>query len=115
MATINMGNQTASNMLLLDDGDASGAGANIFYIPKISANFAVTVVYETAAPTAATSVLQGSIDGTTWVDMGNTTDVSATTVGFAVTDKPYAYIRGNLTVYTAGSCDGVTIRATAKE
>lgn len=72
-------------------------------------SFSVVVVYATAAPTAATVKLQGSHDNTSWVDMGNTTDVSATTVGFAVANMPFSHVRGNLTAYTAGSCTGVTV------
>ncbi len=72
-------------------------------------NFSVVVVYATAAPTAATIVLQGSHDGTSWVDLGNTADVSATTVGFAATNYPFPSVRGNLTAYTAGSCTGITV------
>ena len=72
--------------------------------------FSVVVVYATAAPTAATVKLQGSIDETSWVDLGNTTDVSATVVGFSVANKPFPFVRGNLTAYTAGSCTGVTFK-----
>ena len=72
-------------------------------------NFSIQVVYAGAAPDAATVKFQGTHDGSNWLDLGNTTDISATTVGFAVTNYPFAEVRGNLTAYTAGSCTGVTV------
>jgi hypothetical protein len=72
--------------------------------------FGVTIAYATAAPTAATIKLQGSNDSTTWVDLGETTDVSATSVGFGVADSAFSHIRGNLSSYDAGSCTGVTMK-----
>ena len=72
-------------------------------------NFSVVVVYATAAPTAATVILEGSHDNTSWVALGNSTDVSATAVGFSVANTPFPYVRGNLSAYTAGSCSGVTV------
>lgn len=75
----------------------------------IANNFSVVIAYAGAAPTAATIVLQGSHDDTTWVDLGNTIDVSATSIGFAAANSPFAFVRGNMTAYTAGSCTGVTV------
>jgi hypothetical protein len=98
---------------LLDGVTSTGAGSAVrsgetLLLP--ANNYAVVVTYATAAPTAATVVLEGSIDGTNFVSMGSTTDVSAAVVGFSVADKPYPYIRGNLSAYTAGSCTGVTVK-----
>ena len=97
---------------LLDGVTTTGAG-NVITTTRDNlgafSNYVVTVVYETAAPTAATVKLQGSVDGTNFIDMGSTSDVSATTVGFGIANMPFTYIRGNLTAYTAGSCDGVTV------
>lgn len=105
--------------VLLDAVTGTGAGdtktATDLAPPGMSHNgvlhrFAVVATYATAAPTAATIKLQGSVDNTNWVDLGNTTDVSATTVGFAVVNMPFPHLRGNLTAYTAGSCTGVTVK-----
>jgi hypothetical protein len=85
--------------------DLASAGATHRGILR---NFSVVVAYATAAPTSITLKLQGSHDDVSYVDMGNTTDVSATAVGFAVANMPFPYIRGNITAYTAGSCTGVT-------
>ena len=90
---------------------STGAGTSQFI--KDANNVGVVVTYAGAAPTAATVKLQGSLDNGVWVDLGNTTDVSATTVGFATANQPFSYIRGNLTAYTAGSCTGVTVKAHA--
>lgn len=76
-------------------------------------NFSVAVTYATAAPDAATIKLQGTHDGISYVDLGNTIDISGTVVGFAVANKPFSRIRGNLSVYTAGSCTGVTVTCEA--
>jgi hypothetical protein len=94
---------------LLDAVTATGAGTTQA-LESICKSFSCVITYATAAPTAATVKLQGSNDGTNFVDLGSTTDVSATTVGFAVADKPFGIIRGNLTAYTAGSCTGVTLK-----
>ena len=106
-----------SNSVLLDAVAATGAGS-VVNTPTPNgpaSNYAVTVQYLTAAPTLATVKLQGSIDGSTWVDMGETSDVSATSVGFAVADMPFSQVRGNLTAYTAGGSNtGVTVRATGR-
>jgi hypothetical protein len=74
-----------------------------------SKNHAIMVVYATAAPTSATIKFQGSNDGTNFVDMGETSDVSATTVGFACESMPFTYVRGNLTAVSIGSCSGITM------
>jgi hypothetical protein len=79
-----------------------------------SSRFTCVIVYATAAPTLATVKLQGSLDNTSWVDLGSTTDVSATTVGFSVDGKYAMYVRGNLSSYTAGSCTGVTMKTLAE-
>ncbi len=75
----------------------------------IVSNFSVVVVYATAAPTVATVKLEGSLDNINWVELGNTIDVSNIVVGFSIVNKPFLYIRGNLSAYTAGSCTGVTV------
>ncbi len=104
---------------LLDEVTSTGAG-NAFSAGDIApagsshkgilSKIGVTVAYKTAAPTVATIVLQGSVDKITWVDLGDTSDVSATSVGFAVDGAAYSVYRGNLTVYTAGSNAGVTVK-----
>ncbi len=106
---------------LLDGVEATGAG-NSFAGSELAdilasggntlSNISVVIAYETNAPTAATVVLQGSLDGVSWVDIGdNGADVSADSVGFSVAHKPHNYFRGNMTAYTAGSCTGVTMKA----
>lgn len=72
--------------------------------------YSVVVTYLTAAPTAATVVLEGSLDDINWIPLGNTTDVSALNVAFFVSNKPFINIRGNLTAYTAGTNTGVTVK-----
>ena len=94
-------------------GGVVGTGAGTSQYVKGANNVSVTVAYAGAAPTAATVKLQGSLDNSVWVDMGSTTDVSATAVGFATASQPFPYIRGNMTAYTAGSCTGVTLKAHA--
>ena len=89
-------------------GSASIAPAGMSHKGVLS-NYSVSIAYTTAAPTAATIKLQGSNDGTTWHDMGNTTDVSATTVGFLVVNTPFDVVRGNVSAYTAGSNAGITM------
>ena len=87
-------------------GDIAPAGMSHHGILK---NFSIQVVYAGAAPTAATTDFEGSHDGTNWLNLGTTSDVSAITVGFAVANYPFAEVRGNLSAYTAGSCTGVTV------
>ena len=102
--------------LLLDGVTATGAGT-AFSPPMLCGNFSVVVAYETAAPTAATIALEGSIDGVTWVTgnpMGSTTDVSAQVVDFHVANKPYLFVRARLSAYTAGACTGVTVKCMGK-
>ena len=68
----------------------------------------VQIVYTTAAPTAATTKLMGSNnDGSSWVELGSTSDVSATTVGFQVADKPYKSI-GFIGTSTPNTCTDIT-------
>lgn len=97
---------------LLDAVTTTGAGTSQS-LSSLMNNFSVVVTFATAAPTASTVKLQGSHDDTSWVDLGNTTDVTATTAGFAVANMPFSYVRGNLTAYTAGSCTGVTVTVSA--
>ncbi len=104
---------------LLDAVTGTGAGsaftANSLTPPGLTHkgllnNFSVVITFATATPTAATVILQGSLDNSSWVDLGQTTDVSADDVGFSVANKPFLHLRGNLSVYTAGSCTGVTVK-----
>ncbi len=94
-------------------GDAVGSGS---IAPAgmshhgVLGTFSVSIEYTTAAPTATTVKLQGSNGGSIWHDMGSTTDVSATAVGFLVTNSPFDLVRGNVTAYTAGSNAGITMR-----
>ena len=87
-------------------GDIAPAGMSHHGILK---NFSIQVVYAGAAPTAATVDFEGSHDGTNWLNLGTTSDVSATTTGFNVANSPFAEVRGNLSAYTAGACTGVTV------
>ena len=91
---------------LLDSVTGTGTGNSIATggPDGPSATFSVVVSYATAAPTGATVELEGSIDGTTWVSIGSTTDVTTTAVYFIVTNSPFPQIRGNLSAYTAGAC-----------
>lgn len=100
-------------LTLLDAVTATGAGT-AYSLGGLMSNFSIVIVYATAAADVATVKLQGSHDDTNWVDMGNSVDVSATTVGFAVANKPFQYVRGNLSAYTAGSCTGVTMIVSGK-
>ncbi len=96
----------------LDGVTATGAGQPIG-VGNEAKSFGVVVDYATAAPTVATIKLQGRIEGSGWVDLGETSDVSGVTVGFSVDGKPFSEIRGNLTSYTAGSCTGVTVKVSS--
>jgi hypothetical protein len=96
---------------LLDGVTSTGAGA-VKQARLDIAKFGVTIAYATAAPDSATIKLQGSTDGTTWVDLGETQDVSATSVGFAVDGMSFQFVRGNMTAYSAGSNSGVTMKCT---
>ena len=86
-------------------GDVAPAGSAHFGVCR---TFSIMITYATAAPTAATVLLQGSHDGVSWVTLGTSTDVSTTVVKLTVVDEPFSHVRGNLSVYTAGSCTGVT-------
>ena len=99
-------NTALSGVVATGAGDPIGTGNE-------AKSFGVVVDYATAAPTAATVKLQGRIEGSGWVDLGQTTDVSATTVGFAVADKPYPEIRANLTAVTINTCTGITVKVSS--
>lgn len=105
MSTDNIGQPVT----LLDGVTSTGAGS----VHNMKNNhYSCVISYATAAPTSLTIKLQGSLDDSKWVDLGSSNDKSATVVGFAVAWKPFDYIRGNLTAYTAGSCTGVTLKIT---
>ena len=95
--------------ILFHSGITTNTDGNSKKVPDDVGAFTVQVDFATAVPTTATITLQGSLNNSTWLDLGSTTDVSAVTVGFSVADKPVKYIRANLTNYSAGSCTGVTI------
>ena len=99
-------------LTLLDTVTTTGVGSSV-HLGSLIHRFSLVVTYATAAPTAATIQLQGSLDNSSWVDLGETTDVTTTTAGISVKDTPFLYIRGNLDAYTAGSCTGVSVLACA--
>ncbi len=71
---------------------------------------------EIAAASLTTEVAGDSVSildeiaSLSWIDLKTITDVSQRSVGLAVTDMPFPYVRSNLSAYTAGSCTGVTVR-----
>lgn len=74
---------------------ATGAGS-VFTL-NTSRNFTWTVVY-TGTPTSITIALQGSLDGTTYFDLGSSTS-TANSMNHVV-DKPVKFVRCNISVYT---------------
>ncbi|TAL59172.1 MAG: hypothetical protein EPN85_09815 [Bacteroidetes bacterium] len=87
-----------------------GGGYNL---DDLFEKFTFVVNYAGASPTAVVISLDGSIDQTNWVSLGNTTDVSTTAVGFASVNRCVSYIRGNITACTIGACTGITCKCVA--
>ena len=66
----------------------------------------------TGAPTAVSVSLEGSVDGTTFSDMGTheftADELTATTALFHVVNRAVPVVRANLTVLTGGATPTVT-------
>ena len=92
-STLDTAQETISNeqTTLLDAVDATAAGDEI----EISALNKVAQVFGTFVGTVH---LQGSLDGTNWVSLGN-----LTAAGKISNTEPWKYVRGNVTAYTSGN------------
>jgi hypothetical protein len=63
------------------------------------------VVTSSAGVTAGAVQLQGSLDGSTWFNMGNpvsTTTANTTFTPIVVSDQPVRYLRANITTLITG-------------
>lgn len=88
-----------STLLLLDNAVAVVNGATF----QIAADPGETAIdFVVAGITTATVKLQGSVDGTAWVDLATRT-TDGTTAG--VSTGAYVYIRGIVSAWTAGTID----------
>ena len=86
---------------LLDAAAATGTSSSI---ELTSVNYAVQVV-ATGSPTGITVDLEGSLDGTNFLEIGT---ISAAGI-FFVTDSPVKHVRANLTALTGGTAPTVTV------
>jgi hypothetical protein len=75
----------------------------------VPSNITVQVTI-TGSPTAATSKLQGSLDGTVWDDLGSTTSTTSGAM-FHVSQKPVVQMRAVLADLAGGSSPTVTFKA----
>lgn len=91
---------------LLNAVAATGAGSTVNLATSVGAGKAVdTVRYwvkASAVTTGGTMKIQGSYDGTNWVDLASVA-VSANGVTSATVAGPLQYIRANLTARTDGT------------
>lgn len=64
--------------------------------------------FATAGPTAQNTVLEGSLDGNTWLTLDTSTANAAAGEVRTVSAKAVKYLRARLTTVTIGSCTGIT-------
>ena len=76
---------------ILSDAVATGAGDSY---PQPASN----VTFQITGITTATVIIQGSLDGTVWVQLG-----SVTANGSVSLIVPWLYVRANVTAWTAGT------------
>ena len=95
----------------LDAATATGA-SNDMPVRKIIKDHTVYASI-TGAPTAVTVDLEGSLDGTNWVQLAThpftAGELTATQAMFHVIDKPVRFVRVNLTALTGGTSPTVTV------
>lgn len=65
----------------------------------------------TGAPATISVTLEGSLDGSTWFVLATSTSVTGDYQ--TATDKPVAFLRGNLGTLTGGTAPTVTVRCVA--
>jgi hypothetical protein len=87
----------------LDAATAPGAGA-VLDLQRVEKDFTVST-WAVGSPSSVTMTLQGSHDGTHWVNMGNLSvgDMFAAASGFLV-----RFVRVNLTAISGGTSPAVT-------
>lgn len=73
----------------------------------VASDHAIQLVV-TGGPTTVTFALEGSLDGVTWTVLAGAIN-GLTTPYTAVAGKPVSYVRGNLSVLTAGTAPTVTM------
>ena len=87
----------------------TGIGASdIKKLPAVMKDFAYQST-TTGSPTTATLDLEGSLDGTTFSQLGTANHATSGTYT-AVVDKPVLYVRLNLTALSGGSSPTVTAK-----
>lgn len=101
-ATAQVGSNTSLSAVT-----ATGAGTQV-WVPQVQSVYTWTVTYTTAAPTAATVNLEGTVDGVNWFVLDTTSTTAAAGEMRHVTYKPVSRMRCNLAAYTQGSNAGVT-------
>jgi hypothetical protein len=103
---------------LLNNVTATGA-SDSYALPVVSGQvpprLTWVVTFKTAAPTAQTTNLEGSLDNVNWYTLDSSTnlDYTSDTVSgemLHITNKPVKFVRANLATYTAGSNAGVTVK-----
>jgi hypothetical protein len=104
---------------LLDTATATGSG-DVYALPVSTKmpNITWSVNFKTAAPTAQTTNLEGSVDNVNWYTLDSSTNLDYTSDTQSgemlhVVNKPVKYVRANLANYTGGSNEGVTVKFVA--
>lgn len=116
-----------ATVTLLDAVSSTGAGSTktagdvgfSWKMPNgIMSNFTVTAV-ASAATTAITIDLEGSLDDTTWFQLAShvfdAAEITAKAAMFHVINKPVVYIRGNMTAFTQAGSETVTVKCVGAE
>lgn len=97
----------AQSSTSLSAATATGAGTDVAVL-NVQQTYTWAVTFATAAPSAQTTNLEGTIDGSNWFVLDTTTTTAAAGEMRHVVYKPVGRIRCNLAAYTQGSNAGVT-------
>jgi hypothetical protein len=97
----------------LSVGTASGAGTSVDMTTNPCAQFAMQIENQTGTTSAWNISQEGSLDGTVWISLQNSTSATGAAVIIWTSGKPVRFMRSNVTSITGGGT--VRVRILAKE